>query len=43
VGAGRPVESLPDEYLTRRIEVVGDAEELGNRHLLVAMKFKFGI
>ena len=43
VGRRSPLERLPDHQLARRVEVVGDPEELGNRHLMPGMKFKFGI
>ena len=43
VGRRSPLERLPDHHLARRVEVVGDPEELGNRHLMPGMKFKFGI
>ena len=43
VGARRPLERLPDHGLVLRVEMVGDPEELGNRHFVPGMKFKFGI
>ena len=44
VVSGRgPLESLPDHQLALGVEVVGDPEELGNRHFVPGMKFKFAI
>jgi hypothetical protein len=43
VGHGSPFIGLPDQHLALRVEVIGDAEELGNRHLRGAMKFRFAI
>jgi len=43
VGHGSPVIGLADEHLARRVEVIGDAEELRYSHLRGAMKFRFAI
>jgi hypothetical protein len=43
VGLGSAVEGLADDHLALGVEVVRDAEELGDRHLLLGMKFKFAI
>jgi hypothetical protein len=43
VGCGGPLVGLADHLLTLGVEVIGDSEELGNRHLVLGMKFRFGI